>query len=132
MMRSHLLLWDAERHDCVPYAATLTFRKTDPFAVELVLQAHDGGTRRLTFARDLLIDGVNEPAGEPGFIRVEPHIVDRDYLTFTLPIDGTPREFYAERAVIDFFVDKTCRAVPTSRALAPAATELDRWLEAIA
>lgn len=125
-MIADLLLRDTERNDPVPYAATLTWHKTDPYAVELVLEMHDLTTRRFTFARDLLIDGINEPVGEDGFLQVGPHIVD-GYVTFVLPFDGG-REFCAERAPVDTFLDRMCRAVPSIGAHAQAVEDLDRWL----
>jgi hypothetical protein len=128
MMQKFLLLWAADRPDVEPYNACLTYRKDDPFAVELLLPSQeDTGTGSVFFSRALLIDGMETPTGE-GRVRVEPHIVDRDYITISLLLEVGWREFYAERAALAKFIDATFRRVPLGGELKTAARELDRWL----
>jgi len=144
-LERRLLLWDASRHGIEPYRCTLVFRRDDPFAVDLVfpvrditkvtndeLRVHpdsrdDAISVVVTFSRALLIDGLEAPAGV-GEVRVEPHIVDRDYITITLPLTADGVEFYTERRSVEAFVDATCRMVPLGREPAMAGGELDRWL----
>ncbi|MFI7470540.1 SsgA family sporulation/cell division regulator [Nonomuraea sp. NPDC049646] len=145
IVERQLLLWDASRHGVEPYRCTLVFRRADPFAVDLVfpvrditkvtndqLRVHpdsrdDAISVVITFSRTLVIDGMEAPAGA-GTVRIEPHIVDRDYITITLPLTAAGVEFYAERRSLEAFVDATCRMVPLGAELAPAGRELDRWL----
>jgi hypothetical protein len=54
----------------LPVDATLEYDVTDPFAVHLVIAAGDGMVR-WSFSRELLIEGVKEPAGE-GDVRIIP------------------------------------------------------------
>jgi hypothetical protein len=144
-MERRILLWDASRHGIEPNRCTLTFRRDDPFAVDLVfpvrdttkvtndqLRVHpdsrdDAISVVITFSRTLVIDGMEAPAGH-GTVRIEPHIVDRDYITITLPLTVEGVEFYTERRALEAFVDATCRMVPLGGELAPAGRELDRWL----
>jgi hypothetical protein len=127
-MRSWFFLLDSARPGA-EVSAWLSFRKADPFAVELEISV-DGDEVSFVFARELLIDGLAELVGEPGFVQIGPHDLDA-YITFTLPVASARREFYAERFVIDFFVDMTCRKVPLSEQRRVAAAELNRWLAGV-
>ncbi|MFB4275694.1 SsgA family sporulation/cell division regulator [Nonomuraea sp. MTCD27] len=140
-----LTLWNAARHGDQPHAATITFRRDDPFAVEIILPLWDidmvtnDGLRvdpdsrddmvsvLIPFSRALLIDGLEDPSGE-GAVRVEPHIVDSGYITFTLPLTADGVEFYTERAPLESFVDAALRMVPLGGEMPLADRELDCWL----
>ncbi|MFI7468662.1 SsgA family sporulation/cell division regulator [Nonomuraea sp. NPDC049646] len=141
-----LPLWDAACHDARPYNATLMYRADDPFAVEIILPVRDSrlavGSRifiyepetgretpalLISFGRALLIDGLEQPAGA-GVVRIEPHIVDRDYTTLTLPFGGGSREFFAERRRLEEFIDATFRVVPLGGEIRIADRALNRWL----
>ncbi|WP_165969581.1 SsgA family sporulation/cell division regulator [Nonomuraea terrae] len=120
------ILWVADRHDEQPYAASLVYRLSDPFAVELVLPRGDGRhVTKVLFGRALLIDGLEKPTGD-GAVRIEPHIVDSDYITLTLPLNGRRQELYAERVKLEAFIDATFRLVPLGRE--KDLIDLDGWL----
>ncbi|WP_433519015.1 SsgA family sporulation/cell division regulator [Nonomuraea sp. CA-143628] len=128
LLRRSLLLWDAADHDAKPYTATFIYRVCDPFAVRLLVPDH--GTNKVAevvFARVLLIDGFTAPTGD-GAVRVEPHIVDRDYMTLTLPTTRDGKEFYTERRPLQEFVIDTCAVVPSGSERPRVNAELDRWL----
>jgi hypothetical protein len=124
-----LILWDAAKHGDDPYDAWIVYRADDPFAVTILIPDCDG-VHEVVLGRDLLIDGLEEPTGEPGFPRVEPHGV-RDYSTLTLPVGDGLRELYAERAEMEAFLGETCRMVPLNKQRPIARAELDRWLSEV-
>ncbi|HUR74482.1 MAG TPA: SsgA family sporulation/cell division regulator [Sporichthya sp.] len=127
-VRAQVVLWDAAGHDERPYTCTFIYRVCDPFAVRLLVPDPKSGTvAEVVFARELLIDGFSKPTGD-GAARVEPHIVDRDYMTFTLPVTRDGKEFFTERAPMQAFVINTCALVPSGRELPRVNAELDRWL----
>ncbi|WP_219471281.1 SsgA family sporulation/cell division regulator [Nonomuraea rhizosphaerae] len=128
-IRELVLLWDAADPDDKPYAAMLGYRADDPFAVTLLMPSHDSDdVTEIVFARELLIDGLEQPTGA-GEVRVEPHIVDRDYITLTC----AGRQLFTERVVLERFVAATCALVPSGSECARVNRDLERWLaEAIA
>ncbi|MFI7126036.1 SsgA family sporulation/cell division regulator [Nonomuraea sp. NPDC050153] len=148
-LRRPLILWAVTRDGDQPHAASIIFRRDDPFAVEIVLPLHDVDAVTndqlrvdpdsrddaisvvITFSRALLIDGLEAPAGE-GQVRVEPHIVDSDYITIRLPLTADGVAFCTERAPLEAFVDATYRMVPLGGEKRLAAKELDRWLAEVA
>lgn len=104
-----------------PYAATATFYPDDPFAVELAVPFRRGREpKSVLFARELLIDGLAEPAGE-GDVRVAPHPDMDGWVLIELPIECRQVEFWAEQAPLNEFVDATLLLLPSSREL----TQLD-------
>lgn len=115
LIRRPLILWNATQAGDQPSAATIIFRRDDPFAVVI------------TFSRALLIDGLEAPAGE-GAVRVEPTATDFDFITFTLPLTADGVRFYAERGPLEAFVDATYQIVPLGSELLLASKELDMWL----
>lgn len=128
ILRRRLVLWDASAHDAKPYECTIIYRAADPFAVTLLVPDHDSNDiAEVLFARGLLVDGFGEPTGD-GAVRVEPHIVDRDYMTLTLPTTRDGKEFYTDLAPLQEFVDDTCALVPFGSELPPVKLDLDRWL----
>ncbi|MFI7707582.1 SsgA family sporulation/cell division regulator [Nonomuraea sp. NPDC049480] len=130
-IRKPIILWDAAAHDEQPYFCMLVYQKSDPFAVKLLVPSHaTGKVAEVVFARGLLIDGVDGPAGD-GAVRVEPHIVDRDYTTLTLPLTRDGKEFFTERAPLLDFVTETCALVPSGRERPRVTAELDRWLAGV-
>ena len=133
LIRKPVLLWDAADHDAQPYAGTLIYRAADPFAVRLLVPDHDTddlddmSLTEIVFARDLLLIGIAEPTGD-GAVRVEPHIVDREYPSLTLPVTRDGKEFYTERAPLEDFVTETCALVRCGSERPRVTAELDRWL----
>lgn len=131
ILRRPLILWNAARHGDKPYAASIIYRTDDPFAVTILFPTHRGSdVQEFVLGRALLIDGLEAPAGE-GVVRVEPHIIDQDYISITLPTTSDGVEFYTSRAGLESFVDATLRRVPLGGELAPAASALDRWLAGV-
>jgi hypothetical protein len=143
-----LLLWNAARHSDKPYAATIVYRRDDPFAVEIILPLHDldtvtnddlrvhPGSRDdeisvlIPFSRALLVDGLEAPAGE-GVVRVAPHEDDSDYIVVTLPLTAAGVAFYVERAALEAFVDATFRLVPLGGEVRLVDRDLGRWLSGV-
>lgn len=79
------LVASAPRLETVP--ATLHYDRADPFAVRIDFPAPatlEGADVSWAFARDLLADGVDEPAGL-GDVRVRPYGYDRTVLEFHAP-----------------------------------------------
>lgn len=101
-----------------PYAASAVFYPDDPFAVEFAVPFREGQEpESVLFARELLIDGLAEPAGE-GLVRVTPHPDIDGWVLLHLPIERQRVEFWVERAPVDEFVDATLALVPSSREIA--------------
>ncbi|MER7361981.1 SsgA family sporulation/cell division regulator [Nonomuraea wenchangensis] len=94
--------------------STFRYRTWEPFSVTITLPLDEGAVE-FEFARDLLIDGVEEAVGE-GWIEVLPHYVDPDLVTLRMFAAGRWHEFYARRDDVDGFIDATCELVPLSRA----------------
>ncbi|UBU10061.1 SsgA family sporulation/cell division regulator [Nonomuraea gerenzanensis] len=148
IIRRRVTLWNAAAHGDQPHDATLIYRRDNPFAVELILPlrapdtvtndrllVHPGSRNGhisvfIPFSRALLIDGLEEPAGE-GAVRVEPHIVDSGYISVTLPLTADGVEFYTERAPLEAFVDETLRMLPLGGEIPIADAALDRWLAGV-
>ncbi|YCK35203.1 SsgA family sporulation/cell division regulator [Actinomadura sp. ATCC 39365] len=128
ILRRPLVLWDVSNHDTTSFAASIIYRPNDPFAVTIMVSAHGAGdAQEFVFSRALLIDGLEQPTGD-GTVRVEPHAAASNYVIVTLTVGGTRREFFAERAPLESFIDNSLRRVPLGGELAPASRELDRWL----
>jgi hypothetical protein len=71
-------------------SAALQYDRTDPFAVRMTFPAPatlDGVEVCWTFARELLMDGLEGPTGE-GDVQVRPYGTDRTVLEFHAP-EGT-------------------------------------------
>lgn len=131
-IRKLIILWDAAGEER-PYCCFLIYRKRDPFAVTLLVPDHTttGKVTEILFERGLLLIGIHEPAGD-GAVRVEPHIVDRDYMTLTLPVTRDGREFYTDLGPMQEFVDDSCALVPSGSELAQVNLDLDCWLSEVA
>ncbi|WP_433516492.1 SsgA family sporulation/cell division regulator [Nonomuraea sp. CA-143628] len=132
-VRRSILLWDASGNDERPYRCFLIYRKRDPFAVTLLVPDHTttGKVTEVVFERGLLIEGFDQPAGD-GAVRVEPHIVVREYTSLTLPVTRDGKEFYTERAPLEDFITETCALVRCGSELPQVNAELDRWLAGVA
>lgn len=148
MIRRPLILWRADRHGDKPYAASIIYRRDDPYAVTIALPlrpddidtaiddlrvADSGGDSisvLISFARELLIDGCEAPCGE-GTVRVEPHILDLAYVTITLPVTVDGVEFYTDRPPLESFTDATLQMVPSGGEPALVDQDLNRWLAGV-
>ncbi|GGX96076.1 SsgA family sporulation/cell division regulator [Streptomyces minutiscleroticus] len=92
--------------------ATIHYDPHDPFAVSMVFPAPatlEGVDVRWTFARDLLTDGLEEPAGQ-GDVRVRPYGYDRTVLEFHAP-EGTA-VVHVRTGELRRFLRSTTESVP--------------------
>lgn len=98
-----------------PMGAHFRYRAHDPYAVEVVFIASDGA-KPWTFARELLIDGVFEPAGVGGDIAVWPSLNSRGEATVMISLysQKAAQGFTAMAATKDvlIFLDRTTDLVP--------------------
>ena len=101
--------------------AELRYDPADPLAVTLAIGIECGEPVIWTFARDLLADGVKEPAGE-GDITIEPatgeDLHEERALRVTLATDCLATMLVSMDRVVEFLVE--------TFALVPTGTELDR------
>ncbi|MFC4122040.1 SsgA family sporulation/cell division regulator [Nonomuraea zeae] len=131
-VRKPIILWEAAAGDQRPYFCLLIYRRSDPFAVTLLVPDHT--TNKVTevvFDRGLAIEGLDQPAGV-GAVRIEPHLLDPLYSTYTLPLTPGGTEFFAERAPLEDFVLDTCALVPSGTERPQVTAALDRWLAGVA
>ncbi|MFC7382195.1 SsgA family sporulation/cell division regulator [Sphaerisporangium rhizosphaerae] len=109
-VRTTLTLWSADRPEA-PIAVTALYQVTDPYAVRLVFP---GLPEPWFLARALLVDGLEQPAGE-GDVRVAPAEAD-GWIEITL-LPGQDREcrLFVLRVQLASFVTRCCRLVPVGR-----------------
>ncbi|MFI7632448.1 SsgA family sporulation/cell division regulator [Microbispora rosea] len=99
----------------VPITARLHYNAHDPYAVLLAFPGPSGTCKdgiTWQFARTLLFDGMDKPAGECD-IRIEPAEAE-DWVTFTLHplVEGAGLALHAPREVVAKFLARTFEAVP--------------------
>ncbi|NEC85900.1 SsgA family sporulation/cell division regulator [Streptomyces sp. SID12501] len=114
----------APRMTSIP--ATLTYDRSDPFAVRMTFPAPatlEGVEVCWTFARELLADGMREPQGH-GDVRVRPYGYDRTVLEFHAP-EGTA-VVHVRSGELRHFLAATTELVPVG--LEHLQTDLDRDL----
>ena len=100
----------APRMPSIP--ATLRYDRADPFAVRMTFPAPatlEGVEVCWTFARDLLVDGLDDAVGS-GDVRVRPYGYDRTVLEFRAP-EGTAVVHVRSGEVRDF-LGRTTELVP--------------------
>ncbi|HWF68267.1 MAG TPA: SsgA family sporulation/cell division regulator [Mycobacterium sp.] len=93
-----------------PVQTRWSFRKDEPFAVTVAFCAERGRWVEWIFARDLLIEGLTEPAGI-GDLRVRPG-VDEDTLTLEINSPSGNAVFELDRAATLEFLASTLELVP--------------------
>ena len=95
-----------------PVLSRMSFQVAEPFAVTVAFRAGQGRWIEWTFARDLLVTGLDEPAGI-GDVRVCPDLCEDDELV-TLEIESPDgcAVFDMERADVESFVNTTLELVP--------------------
>lgn len=114
----------APRMPSIP--ATLTYDRSDPFAVRMTFPAPatlEGVEVCWTFARELLADGMREPQGH-GDVRVRPYGYDRTVLEFHAP-EGTA-VVHVRSGELRRFLTATTDLVPVG--VEHLQTDLDRDL----
>jgi hypothetical protein len=106
-VRTTLMVWRADDPDR-PVMVIALYRLADPYAVSLFFP----GLRKPWYlARALLVDGLEQPAGE-GDVRVAPAETDEWIEITLLPGQARQCRLFVLRAQIDSFVTRTCRLVP--------------------
>ncbi|MGN6244197.1 MAG: SsgA family sporulation/cell division regulator [Motilibacteraceae bacterium] len=113
----------------VPLPVRLHYRTDEPFSVRAEFLTGDAGSVEWVFARDLLSDGLTQPAGD-GDVRVWPvagagtPVVS---IALTSP-DGHAR-LEADATVISAFIERTAALVPPGTE--PSYLDLDNELDAL-
>jgi hypothetical protein len=95
-----------------PVLSRMSFHADEPFAVTVAFRTERGRWIEWTFARDLLVTGLSEPAGI-GDVRVRPDLSDDESL-LTLEIESPDgyAAFELEREDVQSFVDASLELVP--------------------
>lgn len=119
-------------HDGVPLTASLYYRGDDPYAIRMAFHVGTDDPVEWIFARDLLAEGLDHPAGE-GDVRLWPSAgAGRQILNIALSSPFGEARFEAPMAALTGFLLRTFEVVPTGREgeLTDIATELNdllRW-----
>ncbi|WP_175411379.1 SsgA family sporulation/cell division regulator [Streptomyces sp. TRM64462] len=90
----------------------LGYETRDPFAVRMTFHLPGDAPVTWTFGRELLVDGINEPAGE-GDVRIEPACPDElSDVSIRLRVGVDQAVFRASAPPLVAFLDRTDRLVP--------------------
>ncbi|MER0446979.1 SsgA family sporulation/cell division regulator [Streptomyces sp. Edi4] len=90
----------------------LTYEATDPYAVRMTFHLPGDAPVTWTFGRELLLDGINEPAGD-GDVRIEPSEPDELCdVHIKLQVGADRALFRAGVAPLVAFLDRTDKLVP--------------------
>lgn len=98
----------------LPVQASLRYDPADPYAVHVVFHAKctESGPVRWSFARELLVTGLEEPVGL-GDVRVWPWASScGDFVALALSSPDGSALFEVPRGVLVRFLRRTCAAVP--------------------
>lgn len=98
----------------LPVRASLRYDPADPYAVHILFHAESAGGEAVgwSFARDLLMTGLDEPAGI-GDVRVWPWATPRgDFVALALSSPDGNALFEMPRGVLVRFLRRTCVVVP--------------------
>jgi hypothetical protein len=101
----------------LPVRASLRYDPDDPYAVHLLIYVESAGGApvRWTFARDLLVTGLDQPAGI-GDVRVWPWASPYgDFVGLALSSPDGCAVFEVTRDVLVRFLRRACAAVPRGR-----------------
>jgi hypothetical protein len=101
----------------LPVRASLRYDPADPYAVHILFHADAAGGEPVgwSFARELLVTGLDEPAGI-GDVRVWPWATPRgDFVALALSSPDGNALFEVPRGVLVRFLRRTCVAVPRGR-----------------
>jgi Streptomyces sporulation and cell division protein, SsgA len=95
-----------------PVLSRLSFHADEPFAVTVAFRTERGRWVEWTFARDLLVIGLDDPAGL-GDVRVRPDLSE-DEAMLTLEIESPDgyASFELEREDVEAFLASTYELVP--------------------
>jgi Streptomyces sporulation and cell division protein, SsgA len=101
----------------LPVRASLRYDPDDPYAVHVLFHAESAGGEPVSwsFARELLVSGLDEPAGI-GDVRVRPCATPRgDLVALALSSPDGNAVFEVRRSVLVRFLRRTYVAVPLGR-----------------
>jgi hypothetical protein len=101
----------------LPVRASLRYDPADPYAVHVLFHAETAGGEAVSwsFARELLVTGLDEPAGI-GDVRVWPWATPRgDFVALALSSPDGNALFEVPRSVLVRFLRRTYVAVPRGR-----------------
>jgi hypothetical protein len=95
-----------------PVLSRLSYHAAEPFAVTVAFRTERGRWIEWTFARDLLVTGLDDPSGL-GDVRVRPDLSE-DEAMLTLEIESPDgyASFELEREDIQTFLDSSYELVP--------------------
>ncbi|MEV4596046.1 SsgA family sporulation/cell division regulator [Amycolatopsis sp. NPDC049253] len=95
-----------------PVLSRLSYHSAEPFAVTVAFRTERGRWIEWTFARDLLVTGLEEPAGL-GDVRIRPDLSE-DPAMLTLEIESPDgyASFELEREDIENFLESSYELVP--------------------
>ena len=93
-----------------PVTTRWTYDETEPYAITVAFATERGKWVEWVFARDLLIDGLSQPAGEGDF-RVSPD-ADPDLLVLEIFAPSGSAAFTLEREDTEDFLEHTLELVP--------------------
>ncbi|GAA1976111.1 SsgA family sporulation/cell division regulator [Kitasatospora viridis] len=112
----------------IPLRSTWAYHSYDPLAVRVDFLLPLGAPERWTFARELLAEGLDAPAGD-GDVVLEPE-ADLDHVLVLLRgADGAAAVLRAEEQGLRDFLDRSYARVPSGGEQCAAA--LDHWLGAV-
>jgi hypothetical protein len=95
-----------------PVLSRLSYVGTEPFAVNLAFRTERGRWVEWTFARELLVTGLSEPAGL-GDVRVRPDLAaDEDLLILEIESPDGYALVEIEREDVERFLDASAEVVP--------------------
>ncbi|WP_326945657.1 MULTISPECIES: SsgA family sporulation/cell division regulator [unclassified Amycolatopsis] len=95
-----------------PVLSRLSYHAEEPFAVTVAFRTERGRWIEWTFARELLVEGLDEPAGL-GDVRVRPDLsVDEDFLTLEIESPDGYASFELEIEDVRTFLDASYELVP--------------------
>ncbi|MFD2418236.1 SsgA family sporulation/cell division regulator [Amycolatopsis pigmentata] len=95
-----------------PVLSRLSYVGSEPFAVNIAFRTEHGRWVEWTFARDLLVTGLSEPAGI-GDVRVHPDLAaDQDILILEIESPDGYALVEVEREDVERFIDASAEIVP--------------------
>ncbi|PWV82415.1 Streptomyces sporulation and cell division protein, SsgA [Prauserella marina] len=95
-----------------PVLSRLSYTTADPFTIAIAFRIDAGEWIEWEFARDLLIEGLDEPTGI-GDIRIRPDLSpDEEVLVFELESPDGYAVVEIKRKEVELFVDATMDFVP--------------------
>ncbi|TVT20664.1 SsgA family sporulation/cell division regulator [Amycolatopsis rhizosphaerae] len=95
-----------------PVLSRLSYVGSEPFAVNLAFRTERGRWVEWTFARELLVTGLSEPAGI-GDVRVRPDLAtDEDLLILEIESPDGYALVEMEREDVERFLDASAEVVP--------------------